>query len=206
MRRAATTIALAAATAIASAACGHSGGAATTTSGPAPAPQLQSSGLVLERSDVGAGFAVVPAQTRATSLAQTSKGDPQGIRLLERQNYLNAYQALFATRRAEGVESSVVVYRSPAATRVIIRAWRREVPKQLSGVRTVSSLRSPGADSFIIRGVTQERRRLVPLYAVEWMQGTVIGTVTVFGPGATQTRALALARIQAARIQSAQNG
>lgn len=69
----------------------------------------------------------------------------------------------------------------------------------------MASLRSPGADSFIVRGVTREHRRLVPLYAVEWMQGTVIGTVTVFGPGATQARALALARIQAARIRAAQN-
>ncbi len=204
MRHAATTIALAA-TAIATAACGHSGSASTSSSGPPPAPQLQSSGLVLQRSDVGAGFAVVPAQTRVASLADTSKGDPQGIRLLEQQNYLNAYQTLFATPRAEGVQSSVIVYRSTAATQVIIRAWRREVPKQLSGVRSVVSLRSPGADSFLVRGVTREHRKLVPVYAVEWMQGAVIGTVTVFGPGATQAHTLALARIQAARIQSAQN-
>jgi hypothetical protein len=194
------------------AACGG-GGAATSktpTGLPLKATSLETTPrapadpeeLVLNSDDLGDGWILVPAQTKAISLQEALKGDRPEMAKIERPAYRSGYQALYANLKKDGVLAQIYRYASPALARRIFLAGLRSAPRE-KGVKAIPTPAGAPTGAHVFRGAVKQDGRSVPAYLIGWQRGTDIATVFVLGSGVSATQAAGLARKQDRRMELA---
>ena len=215
MRRSAALAPLVAVAALA-AGCGGSSGStgapAAAGSSPAPStaahmPAPQSQLLVLTQADAGRTYWTVQDQTSPMTLAETAKGDPAGIKAIERQAFVSGYKATYGAPGL-AVVSTASVFRSTSAARTVVADWGH---RGLSGLPHAVVQRipggGPGQDAVMVRGaVAGASGQTIPAWVITWRHGAVVGGTVVVGPHASAGRLLALAHRQDRRIALALAG
>ncbi|MGN6380951.1 MAG: hypothetical protein ACTHNU_18510 [Gaiellales bacterium] len=182
------------------ASCGGARVAAPLPVEPSPPAHASTAKMTLAQADLGADATVVAGATHAISLEVASHGDPAGVKVLERQTFVNGYQSMFAAGGGLGVLSEASMFRTPEATRRVSAAWKRG-EQELQHARFLPAPVDPvGRDMFVLKTRTTAGGVPVPLYIAQWVHGDVIATVAVFGRTASASRVVDMARLQDARI------
>jgi hypothetical protein len=187
--------------ALLAAGCGGSSGSGSSAGSTRSRLTDESQHIVLQHSDLGPGYAFVPASSKPQTLSGELKNETARARAADRRSWLGGYTATFA-RQGSIVISIAANYRNASDASVSfadptgIRSF--DTSFHAHAVKTPSG--APGTGGSMRVGRVTIQGRPVAVRAYIWQHGRAIGAVVVVGSGDSPLNVLRLARKEDARM------
>ena len=181
--------------------CGSGGGASSSPSASSARLTNESQTIVLQQSDLGAGYTVVPAATQpVTRTAELSNESPKA-RAADRRSWLGGYDATFSGHNSLVVSlganytsagDAAISFADPVGRAAFDRSFHAHAVKTPAG--------APGENGSMRVGSTILRGKTVPVRAYLWQHGRALGGIVILGATASSENVLGLARKEDARM------
>ena len=179
--------------------CGSGADAASSTSAPKLTDQAPS--LVLQTSDLAAGFTLVPSATTAITMHAELANESAQARAADRRSWLGGYNETFSGDHSL-VVSIAANYRvaGDAAISFADPVGRAKFDSQFHAHAVNAPSGAPGEHGSMRVGWMPIDGRRVPVRAYLWLHQRAIGGIILIGPVSSSANVISLARKQDGRM------